>query len=455
MFTLTKDMSKTIFSGSYGLVKINDSYASATKISRDPLCPTFIREFFYSNIIPFALKPTSISYSKKYHITAKYEYGGERILEYISKNNPPHQQKIQMLNQLIHKIKWLHSNDIIHADLMDGNILYDSAKKLVNIIDWGLTTFHSMEQKYEVYSMWYQAPEFTEQSSVTKSLDMWAIGCIIYFMFSANTDARRIMKHKYKIKKNGNIPQVMRFSIADPMIYTIVENLLCHSDDRWGIDMLCNHSIFPDASTITAPIKRMRFSAPKFNTLANEPEYKAAIFITFESWANYLGVDSCALSNCLNLLFTFFNCNTFKKHEILAIFLIGCMPFHNMSIMNVNIFKIFYYCDDQKKELRLLQATMEKYLIKICPEFILEPIFKTKDEIIDFWAVDMGYSQLPKVSTSPTANKPRERYQHPHKKERNKAQTPDPYNMSFWVGSFTQKNNQIPSLHTKQTCVFG
>jgi len=80
-------------------------------------------------------------------------------------------------------LDFLHRNEIIHADLHPGNILWCEGSNRIKIIDFGNAVPRDMLQIYqghfEICAEGYRAPEILfEKGPVTTSLDIWSLGII-------------------------------------------------------------------------------------------------------------------------------------------------------------------------------------------------------------------------------------------------------------------------------------
>lgn len=89
--------------------------------------------------------------------------------------------------QILCGLKYIHSADVIHRDLKPGNILV-TIQGCLKICDFGLA--RGINPKYfknksspitnYVATRWYRAPELVlSQKNYGKSVDLWAIGCIL------------------------------------------------------------------------------------------------------------------------------------------------------------------------------------------------------------------------------------------------------------------------------------
>jgi len=81
----------------------------------------------------------------------------------------------------------LHERNIIHKDIKPQNILlmHDGA---VKIVDFGISQTFSATLGSNTVSKagtpLYQAPEVIKRQPFDQKVDMWALGCVIYFMAS-------------------------------------------------------------------------------------------------------------------------------------------------------------------------------------------------------------------------------------------------------------------------------
>lgn len=84
----------------------------------------------------------------------------------------------QILLGLVH----LHKLNIVHADLKPENILIKD--NILKIIDLG-SSFEEKEHYYNTYiqSRWYRSPEVLFNYKITRKIDVWSYGCIIYELY--------------------------------------------------------------------------------------------------------------------------------------------------------------------------------------------------------------------------------------------------------------------------------
>ncbi len=92
-----------------------------------------------------------------------------------------------IIGQILDGIEYLHGMSIIHCDLKPENIcIYNDQ---IKIIDFGHAQEYPMD-KYETYiqTLYYRAPELLlDVDKYDFSIDMWSLGCIIYFILTRET----------------------------------------------------------------------------------------------------------------------------------------------------------------------------------------------------------------------------------------------------------------------------
>lgn len=96
--------------------------------------------------------------------------------------------KRYIMYQAFRALKFIHSADLLHRDMKPSNVLLNSECH-VKVCDFGLARSIASidDEKGQAYTLtdyvatrWYRAPEILLGSSrYTKSVDMWAMGCIL------------------------------------------------------------------------------------------------------------------------------------------------------------------------------------------------------------------------------------------------------------------------------------
>ena len=89
-----------------------------------------------------------------------------------------------LLRAVLSALAHIHEKDTMHRDLKPSNILIADRNDLssVKIIDFGLSEKYVFNEdgSSERGTLFYMAPEVVSQGVVTKSVDMWAVGIIMF-----------------------------------------------------------------------------------------------------------------------------------------------------------------------------------------------------------------------------------------------------------------------------------
>jgi cGMP-dependent protein kinase len=86
---------------------------------------------------------------------------------------------------LILAVEYLHSKNIVYRDLKPENAVIDKKGYLI-MIDMGTAKFLNEENGYRTFTIigtpHYMAPEVVEGKGYSFSVDIWALGIILYEM---------------------------------------------------------------------------------------------------------------------------------------------------------------------------------------------------------------------------------------------------------------------------------
>ena len=84
--------------------------------------------------------------------------------------------------KIILAIKFLHDNSIIHCDIKLDNILY-YGKSDIKLTDFSLTILDGT-YNHNVCTITHKAPEILFGLDWGKKIDIWALGCTLYHLFT-------------------------------------------------------------------------------------------------------------------------------------------------------------------------------------------------------------------------------------------------------------------------------
>jgi serine/threonine protein kinase len=124
---------------------------------------------------------------KQFHIVQELAAGGD-LLDFIFRNGPlPELVAAKLLKGVIQAIHYLHTLGYAHRDLKPENLVLDADHKILKIIDFGFA-----KSKYDRYGLetpigtpGWQAYDVMRREPYSLAVDMWSIGCIVYFTLFA------------------------------------------------------------------------------------------------------------------------------------------------------------------------------------------------------------------------------------------------------------------------------
>ena len=167
--------------------------------------------------------------------------------------------------QIISAIMYLHKNKIIHRDIKPKNILVTEKGKVLKLADFGFAKhLDSFKRTLTVCgSPLYMAPEIYQKIGYTESVDVWALGMILYEMIFGNhpltdyddpkllansiiTNDIHIPENKYVSKNCIDLLKKMLKRSESERIP--IDELFCHKwiQEKYDISELSDDSIYRD-----------------------------------------------------------------------------------------------------------------------------------------------------------------------------------------------------------------
>ena len=155
----------------------------------------------------------------------------------------------QYMREVISAIKYLHTRNppIIHRDIKPENILLDQDGRC-KLADFGWSNFDDGTKNRETYcgTPEYLAPEMVTKSGHDESVDIWALGVLLFEMLTGRTpfnfNGDRIQLYNniksLRIVWTDDFPQ-----LAKDLVGRI---LRLNPKDRLNLDQMINHQWFRD-----------------------------------------------------------------------------------------------------------------------------------------------------------------------------------------------------------------
>ncbi|KAL4493617.1 hypothetical protein ABPG72_004110 [Tetrahymena utriculariae] len=111
------------------------------------------------------------------------------LFNYVkSKEHLNEQESIELLAQMLDGIKAVHSQNLIHRDIKPENLLLDDDLQ-IKIGDFGASIFYQIDNLHDNLcgTYYYMAPELENYEQYDFSVDLWSIGCVLFFMLTGNS----------------------------------------------------------------------------------------------------------------------------------------------------------------------------------------------------------------------------------------------------------------------------
>lgn len=128
------------------------------------------------------------------------------VLEYIQGQNfkdafedicrYEYAQKLELMEQVVEGIEYLHKKNIVHRDLKPSNLMIDK-EGTVKIIDFGISrlqdTFYGDYTLAAFATKNYSSPEQMSGKTITYQSDIYSLGLIFYEIFTCSIDMEQKM----------------------------------------------------------------------------------------------------------------------------------------------------------------------------------------------------------------------------------------------------------------------
>ncbi len=141
----------------------------------------YLTNLNHENVISCLEKSTVKIEQVNYHLSV-LEWGGiQNLRQWLMQSKTV---SLDLILQLLNGLEYLHAKDIIHTDLKPENILITEhpQKRTLKLIDYGEQT-RLQDGTFKITPE-YAPPEY--QSGPNIQTDIWALGCMIYEIFTGH-----------------------------------------------------------------------------------------------------------------------------------------------------------------------------------------------------------------------------------------------------------------------------
>ncbi|NXD32492.1 SRK1 kinase, partial [Spelaeornis formosus] len=118
-----------------------------------------------------------------YFLTLELMEGGELFHQIVKLTYFSEELSRHVILQVAHGIRYLHEEKgVVHRDIKPENILFESIPIIPSkIADFGLSKIvWDQDTMTPCGTVGYTAPEIVKDERYSKSVDMWALGCVLY-----------------------------------------------------------------------------------------------------------------------------------------------------------------------------------------------------------------------------------------------------------------------------------
>ena len=141
-----------------------------------------LRSLHHENIIELL-----DSYETEKEVVVVTEYADGELFGLLEDDGTLPEEQVQLIAcQLVSALHYLHSHRIMHRDMKPQNILLCKDNR-VKLCDFGFARAMSVETMVLTSikgTPLYMSPELVEDRPYDHSADLWALGCILYEIFT-------------------------------------------------------------------------------------------------------------------------------------------------------------------------------------------------------------------------------------------------------------------------------
>lgn len=198
------------------------------------------------------------SFDHKGHLCVVFEHMSKNLRDLLKEDTNGHGLSLQAVRtyarQMFIGLQHLQNCQVVHCDLKPDNILVSPDKKTIKLCDFGTAVDKRdlMERTEYLVSRFYRAPEIILGMDIGYGIDMWAIGCTIYelwtgkILFTGRTNNQMVKAFMdclgwptEKLLKKGLLQNVLEHFEAGPPLKFISREVDQHGIVRISPMLFC------------------------------------------------------------------------------------------------------------------------------------------------------------------------------------------------------------------------
>tara|TARA_Y100000590_G_scaffold469729_1_gene659378 strand:+ start:3375 stop:4364 length:990 start_codon:yes stop_codon:yes gene_type:complete len=203
-----------------------------------------------------SLKDIILNSNKLHLITTYYKYGdlrNEIVYRNYNKKYFDEETVIKFFYQISSGVEYLHRNNIIHRDIKTSNILITNKYNLL-LSDFNTCKilpkqdFINKNRHTQIGTLFYMSPELINNSKYDFTVDIWALGCVLYEIMvlkiafdynhlgkiMININSNKYKKIKSPFRYRDELTKFINILISKkrPCIYDILNDGLFNTFDK-------------------------------------------------------------------------------------------------------------------------------------------------------------------------------------------------------------------------------